>query len=141
MGKLATKAEMKSRILQVMKRLNVLGKVRSDTANGRIYYSERQNSVFNAVLYWLENEPELVAKKAEIEAKQPNMAVFHAIKTPTVYGDMVDFLLLSKDKDEWEREDADLAEGYAFSYCLSPMGSEYGTIGIKPSMGGLTRTA
>lgn len=112
---------------------NVIHEFKSE---GKINRSE-----FGGILYWLDEKENGMVK--EWEEETGNM-VYHVIKNHTDLGVLYSFLYVSKYTEEWESDMADLEEGYAFVYVWvedDPIFSEYGTIGIKPSIGGVRRTA
>lgn len=137
-----TKEEMKAEAIRRLKAYGVCDSVIRDfDKEGVVYYSERLNARFPAVLYFLEDRPDLLAKAKEIEADTGCM-VYHVIVTHLVDGEMVDFLLISKYKSDWEYEDT--KAGYQYSYCMSPYTygeCESGTIVIQQKIGGLARVA
>lgn len=93
------------------------------------------------LLYWLDDDDEKeMVKKFEEEHE---MVVYHVIKTFSTLGLMYSFLYVSKHMDEWEMDRADILDGRAFVYVVNkdmPDCSEFGTIGIRPSFGGVIRT-
>lgn len=131
--------KMTERAVQVARKLKLLDSVVDGLKENRLYYSERQNSLFPAVLYWLDNKPELAAKARRIE-EETGCKVLHVILTHLKDGDMYDYIVLSANENEWPMEDDDLKHGYVLSYCVSPYcEGEMGTIKIRPIMGGLAR--
>lgn len=141
--KTTLKEKQRQEGLERLRMLNVLGKVRQDFARGKLYYSERQNSFFNAVLYWVDNNPTWLDKIKKFESKNKVM-VYHAQLTHLECGDCLSLLYVSKDEEEWENERDDLRKGMPFVKTIDPNAeddyfSEYGYIGIKPSMGGVAR--
>lgn len=92
-------------------------------------------------LYWLTDEQ----KEYVSDFEQKNeVIVYHIIQSYTNLGEMLTFLFVSKDKDEWECDESDLKEGYPFAY-VKNLGddncSEFGSVGIEYRYGGLIRTA
>jgi len=98
-------------------------------------------SEHGGILYWLdENQQEYVK---EFENKY-NAVVYHVIHNITEFGELLAFLYVSDSQEEWEYDRDDLKDGYACAYVKNlddEMCSEFGSIGIKPSFGGLVRTA
>lgn len=135
--------EQKTEALERMKTLKIMGNVCNDfRQSGRVYYSERQNAIFDGVLYWLDNEEEYIKIKNDFE-KEYGALVYHAQLTHTNLGDLLAFLYVSKTKREWKDDNALLKQGeaYAYVYNLSdPYSSEIGLIGVAPKNGGVTRT-
>lgn len=94
----------------------------------------------NGILYWLDDEEKQMVADFE---KEYSCVVYHVIKTFSTLGLMYSLLYVSKHTDEWEMDRADIQEGRAFVYVVNkdmPDCSEFGTIGIRPSFGGVIRT-
>lgn len=93
------------------------------------------------VLYWLNEEEQKMV--AEFEKKNGGK-VYHVIKSNTTFGLLYSMLYVSKNPDEWERDNADLEEGFQFAYVKNATDdflSELGEIQIKPAFGGVVRVA
>lgn len=91
-------------------------------------------------LYWLDDEEK--AMVAEFEKEHPKYLVYHVIKNFTEFGVLYSLLFVNEDKEEWEYDKEDLKQGYAFCYVVNkdtPEFSEFGSIVITPSIGGLIR--
>lgn len=92
------------------------------------------------LLYWLDDEEKKMV--ADFEEEYGGV-VYHVIKTFSTLGLMYSLLYVSKHTEEWEMDRADIQEGRAFVYVVNkdmPDCSEFGTIGIRPSFGGVIRT-
>lgn len=107
--------------------------------DGKIFYSERQNSLFKAVLYYVSDDEQLVRKVKEFE-EEYNALVYHVQLTHTVYGKMYSFLYVSKSKDEWDYDIDDLKNDCCYAFVWNNEIEDIGLIGIKPAMGGIVRT-
>lgn len=132
----------KQEALTRMQMLGLMGNVRKAFRNGTLYYSERQNAYFNAVLYFLDNNPDWAAKIRELE-QDKGILVYHAQLTHTSMGDMLSLLYVSKHETEWALDRKALAQAETCAYVMNlddPDCSEFGWIGIKPAMGGVVRT-
>ena len=74
-----------------------------------------------------------------------NALIYFVIYTPSDFGDMVSYLYVCDDEDEWEMDRNDLHEGYAMTWTENldhPECSEFGSIAFsKTSSGGLKRVA
>lgn len=73
-----------------------------------------------------------------------NAVVYHAIHNYTEFGELLAFLYVSSEQDEWAYDRDDLKAGYACAYVKNlddDCCSEFGSIGIRPQFGGLVRTA
>ena len=136
--------KQKKEALVRMSMLKILSQVRKDfEKKDVIYYSERQNKIFNAVLYTIGNDSEYMPIIKDFEDRY-NALVYHCQLTHTCYGDMLSIFYVSDSEEEWERDREDLKENLAFvrvenlqDRCFS----EFGTIGVMGSMGGVLRTA
>lgn len=124
-----------------MKKLKLMTKVITDFKNHDIvYYSERRNELFNAILYWVSNKETYVKEIAAFEKKY-NALVYHAQLTHTIWGDMLALLYVSSDESHWDYDNRGLEIGSQLVYVINGDFREFGTIGIKSSMGGITRVA
>ena len=91
-------------------------------------------------LYWADEKLDEIL--AEFKKDNPGYLPYHAIHTQTTFGELYSILYVGTDEDEWKLDNEDLNDGYAMSYvynCDTPEFSEFGTIAIKPSFGGLVR--
>lgn len=91
------------------------------------------------LLYWLEEEQQ--AKVKELEQRL-GCVVYHVIRDFTGFGELLSVLFVGKHEHEWKREVEDLENGIAFVYVYNlsaPECSEFGSISIRPSIGGLKR--
>lgn len=90
-------------------------------------------------LYEADDKLKNMIKDVETEHE---ITVFHVIEN-TVYGmHCYSMLCVCKYPEEYEMNEEDLKDGYAFSYVLNvdaPDCSEFGTICVKPTFGGLRR--
>ena len=92
------------------------------------------------LLYYLNEDEQKMVDDFE---KENNGLVYHVIKSRTSIGLMYALLYVSEYLEEWKMDMEDLEEGQALAYVVNmdmPDCSEFGTIGIKPSVGGLIRT-
>lgn len=92
-------------------------------------------------LYWLNDEEEKIIKQFE---EEQGAMVYACILNYLEFGECLSILFVPKDEEEWQMDREDLMNGYAFAYVYNktcPDCSEFGTIGIRPSFGGLIRTA
>lgn len=113
---------------------------RKGTKNHRLYYSERANATFPAILYWLDNNPDWEAKAREIEAKTGDL-IFHAVLTHTEFGDLLDFLAIPAESEALMQFAKEAEKGYFVSYCwnITDDHLETGYIKVRPRMGGIER--
>lgn len=92
------------------------------------------------ILYWLSDEQkELVA---EWEERTGNL-VYHVIHNDTEFGELLAFLYVSKEVEEWEYDAEDLKNNIQLAYVKNLTDdtcSEYGSIGVTPVFGGIVRT-
>lgn len=103
-----------------------------------IFMSEMTGGV-----YEFSANTELVNKVKEFEAEY-NALVYHVIHTFTQFGELYNFLYVSDHQEEWEMDNADIAEGYALAYVWNKTDewcSEFGSIGVKGFLGGIIRVS
>lgn len=77
----------------------------------------------------------------EFEEKHDTV-VYHVIHQFTNIGELNSLLYVSLDDSEWEMDREDLTEGQALAYVVNktcPNCSEFGSIGVKSSFGGVIR--
>ncbi len=88
-----------------------------------------------------DNEPELLKKIREFEAEYDSI-VYAVTHTFTEFGELYEFLCISKYEEEWEDTLADIKDSYVFSYVWNKTDdycSEFGTIAVKSFGGGIAR--
>ena len=76
------------------------------------------------------------------EKNHPNCLVYHMIHNIFEFGECYSMLYVSGDKEEWEQDKKDIKDGYTFAWVENvdlDWCSEFGSIAIKPSFGGLIR--
>ena len=102
---------------------------------GKVWESEG----FGA-LYQLSDEEQKIIDK--FEANNEDCLVYHMIHNKYEFGECYSILYVSPDKDEWEDDKANIKDGYIMAYVENidtPCFSEFGSIAVKPSIGGLVR--
>ena len=103
-----------------------------------IFMSEMTGGV-----YEFSSNSKLCDKVREFEAEH-NALVYHVIRTVTEFGELYSFLFVSDYEEEWEMDNADIAEGYALAYVWNATDewcSEFGSIGVRGKFGGIVRVA
>ena len=135
----------KAEALLRMKKLDLHeNAIREFKEEGKLNLSEGRSlygKVPVGVLYWLNEEEQKMVTEFE---KEYGGKVYHVIKSNTTFGLLYSLLYVSKNPDDWERDNADLEEGYAFVYVKNATDdflSELGEIQIKPAFGGVVRVA
>lgn len=135
--------KQKEEAIKRMRLLQLMPQVISDyKKNGRVYYSERQNSFFPATLYWLDNHQEYVDIVKEFEKKHKAI-VYHAQLTHLEFGDNLALFYVSQYEDEWSQDKDDILNGQLYSRVINLQcehDSDFGYIGVKPAIGGVVRT-
>lgn len=130
-----TKEQMCAEALERMKKLQLMDCVLRDFKSGVLYESEHMGA-----LYYL-NETE--QKYVDDFEESSDCIVYHVIHTMTESGELYSMLYVSPCEEEWEYDRKDLESGivmanvYNATYGFTDMGS----IGVRPSIGGLVRTA
>lgn len=102
---------------------------------GKVWESEGYG-----VLYEVnDEEQELIYN---FEKNHPGCLVYHMIHNVFEFGECYSMLYVSNDIDEWQQDKEDIKDGYAFAYVYNKdceWCSEFGSIAIRPSFGGLVR--
>lgn len=133
----------KKEALKRMKALALSKNVIEEFKSGVIYYSERQSSVFDGILYWIDNDKHYAEEIKKFEAEHDYL-VYHAQLLHTQFGDLLSLLFVSTAPDDWEGDlDEIKNDKQTFAYVINmddPYSSEFGTIGIKAKNGGVSRT-
>lgn len=109
---------------------------------GTLYYSERQNQIFDGILYWVSNHPEWMDEIRRIEEKY-GVLVYHVYLYHASYGTVLDCLYVGGE-DTFEDTLSDSNDGIASIYAINlsePMFSEFGYGQYKKKNGGLTKIA
>lgn len=102
---------------------------------GKVWESEGYGA-----LYEINDEEQFIIDK--FEAYNKDCLVYHMIHNVYEFGECYSILYVSPDTDEWEDDKANIKEGYVFAYVENidnPCFSEFGSIAVKPSIGGLVR--
>lgn len=133
---MAIAVEMKRKeAIERLKMLGVMRNVINDFKEGVVNQSEN-----GGLLYWLDDEQKVFIKKFE---EDHDAVVYHVIHQFTNMGELLNILYVSDYKEEWEMDQDDLNEGMVLAYVINlsmPDCSEFGTIGVRESIGGLVRT-
>ena len=133
---------IKKEAIKRLEKLRLKDEVKNMFTNeDKIYLSERQNKLFPATLFYLD---ERYKKMVEDFEKENGHKVYHCILTRTTFGTILDMLFVSKYEDDWEYEFEEYEDG---SFRLMSMAnnlddesmSDMGSIIVRPVMGGLER--
>lgn len=129
---------------ECLKRFGILENIRKEfEETGKLYYSERFNSVMDGILYWVSNHPEWEEQIKELE-KEYGILVYHAYLYYASYGTVLDCLYVSSDPDCFDITLEDCKRGIARIYAINltnPDFSEFGEGMYKPRNGGISKTA
>ena len=91
------------------------------------------------LLYWLNDDEQKMVN--EFQNKNPNLMVYHIIKTHTVdFGDVYDLLFVTDDEDFIEKAKIDLKDNLVLSHTVTDF-PESGLILVNNRNGGITRVA
>ena len=104
-------------------------------AKGKVWESEGYGALYEVN----QKEQELIDN---FEKNHPNCLVYHMIHNVFEFGECYSMLYVSGDKEEWEQDKQDIKDGYTFAWVENvdlDWCSEFGSIAIKPSFGGLIR--
>lgn len=129
------KAKQKQEALERMKMLKLHGNIIKEfDKEGIVNLSEN-----GGFLYWLDSDQQAIVDEFEAEH---DALVYHVIHDCTELGELYSLLYVSKYEEEWEDERTDLKDDYVFVYVKNvndTQNSEFGSIGVKPQLGGLVR--
>jgi len=102
--------------------------------NGSVWESEGYGA-----LYECNDKENAIIKKFE---EEHDGLVYHMIHNKYEFGECYTILYVSKYEDEWEDDIKDIHDGYVLAYVENvddTMCSEFGSVAIKSSFGGLVR--
>lgn len=137
----------KAEAIKRLELLKLLQNVITDFKNNdTVYYSERQNKIFDGILYWISNNEDYERLVKEFEENYDAL-VYHAQLTRFSYGLCLSMLFVSKYQEEWEMEREAITNPYdgvidTYAYVANlnePDFSEIGRIGIIRKNGGISR--
>lgn len=137
----------KAEAIKRLELLKLLPNVITDFKNNdAVYYSERQNKIFDGILYWISNNEDYERLVKEFEENYDAL-VYHAQLTRFSYGLCLSMLFVSKYQEEWEMEREAITNPYdgvidTYAYVANlnePDFSEIGRIGIVRKNGGISR--
>lgn len=126
----------KAEAVKRMRKLGIMEQpIKEFEEKGKLNLSEN-----GGFLYWLNEEEQKMVDDFE---KENNSLVYHVIKARFEFGLTYSLLYVSEYVDEWIMDMEDLGDGRSLAYVVNvdaPDCSEFGTIGIRPSIGGVART-
>ena len=102
---------------------------------GKVWESEGYGALYEVN----QEEQELIDK---FEKNHPGCLVYHIIHNVYEFGECYSMLYVSSDIDEWPQDKEDIKDGYVFAYVYNKdceWCSEFGSIAVRPSFGGLVR--
>lgn len=127
--------KQKAEAVERLKKLHIMEQpIKEFEEEGRVNLSENIG-----ILYWLNEQEQKMVDDFE---KEHNALVYHVIKSNTNIGLMYSLLYVSEHIKEWQMDMNDLGTGQTLAYVVNttmPDCSEFGSIGIQPSFGGLMR--
>lgn len=122
---------------EALKRLELLGVMKNVVRDFKKDVLNQSEQI--GYLYWLDDKQKKIVEEFE---KEHDALVYHVIHQYTNIGELLNFLYVSDCKEEWQMDIEDIRNGQALVYVENltmPDCSEFGTIGIKPSIGGVVR--
>lgn len=126
------------RFIEAIKRMKLLKLDNSCIeafVKGKVWESESYGALYEVN----QKEQEIIDN---FEKNHPNCLVYHMIHNVFEFGECYSMLYVSPDTDEWQRDKEDIKEGYVFAYVENVDNdwcSEFGSIAVTPSIGGLIR--
>lgn len=137
---------MKNEAVERMKAYGILKEAVNDfRKTGQVWVSENVMTPFGRMpaLYMLHGYSfEENATKAIQKVISHGSLPYHVIRNRTSIGVMYSVLFVEADKSEWEMDMEDRKTGCQLAYVFNANAeefSEYGSIGVKPLVGGLLR--
>ena len=135
------KVSMENKKKEAIRRMEMLG-IYEETIDqfefdGFVSYSEPPLGAN----YWVVGEQEEIIREFE---QTYNALVYFAIRSYTEFGTLDSFLYVSDHEEEWELDNNDIRNGYAYAYVHNydiPEFSEIGCIGVQPRFGGIVRVS
>lgn len=134
---LVTREDKKREAIERMKILKLHSNVIRDfREDDKLNMSEN-----GGFLYWLDEAQQELVREFE---EQNKALVYHVLHNIVGGDEHLAFLYVSDYEEEWEYDREDLLSGYPLAYVKNlsyDIDSEFGSIGVKPNIGGLCRTA
>lgn len=131
-----TREEKKIEAIKRLKAMNIIeDAIKQFIENDTVMVSENPYGF----LYWLDDDQKKLVKEFEEEY---NGLVYLANLCNTEFGRLLSLFYVSDHKEEWEMDNADIADGYAMVYCINldwADGTEFGSIAFKSVNGGIKR--
>ena len=131
------KAKQKQEALERMRMLKFHGNIIKEfDKEGIVNLSEN-----GGFLYWLDSDQQAIVDEFEAEY---NAVVYHVIHNFTEFGELYTLLYVSDEEEEWDYDRDDIKCGCVVAYVKNltvDWCSEFGSVSVKPSLGGLVRTA
>lgn len=130
---------MADKLEEAVRRMKLL-KLHKNTIEDLVENNIINKSEQQGILYWLSEEEEKIIREWE---KETGNLAYHVIYSNTEFGRLLNVLYVSKYEDEWVLDREDIEEGNVLAYVKNldnDYCTEYGSIGIKPNIGGLIRT-
>lgn len=135
---LATRDEMKQQAIKQMKLAGIFEEtIKQFEKDDLISFTEHVGN------FWINEKLKLLVSAIE---KKHNILIYYVIKSKASDGysniNLIDFLYVTKYRNDWESIEADIEQGYIPTYCFNETFvdySELGTIGFKQFFGGLNR--
>ena len=128
------KEKMKQEAIERMKMLKLSNSCIKAFQRGEVWESEGIGA-----LYDLTEEEQKIVNDFE---KKNNGLVYHVIHNMTQFGELYSLLFVGKHEEEWQMDRQDIEENIVFAYVYNKTDdwcSEFGSIMVKPSIGGLIR--
>ena len=121
--------------IERMKMLKLDRKCIETFTKGKVWESEGYGALYEVN----EEEQEIIDN---FEKNHPNCLVYHMIHNVYEFGECYSMLYVSSDTEEWPQDKEDIKDGYVFAYVYNKdceWCSEFGSIAVRPSFGGLVR--
>ena len=130
------KEVQKEEALLRMQMLNLSKQCINAFKSGKVWESEGYGALYEVN----EKEQEII----NAFEKKYNGLVYHMIHNVFEFGECYAMLYVSNNPEEWSDDKNDLMDGYTIAYVKNiddDFCSEFGSIAVKPSFGGLVRVS
>lgn len=121
--------------IERMKLLKLSNQCINAFKKGKVWESEGYGALYEVN----EEEQKLIN---EFEKEHKGYKVYHMIHNIYEFGECYSMLYVSTDESEWEQDREDIKDNYIFVYVRNvtyDYYSEFGSVAVKPQIGGLVR--
>ena len=142
-GMKATREEQKAEALRRLDKWNTDGFIRLAFEQGQLAVCEKFDGLIPGQFIVLASElPTDILTEIREKEEEYGILAYMVIKSTTVFGVLYDILYVSENKEDWAMDAELMEDNVVMSYCINstePLFSEFGTIMLESTIGGLHR--